>query len=142
MTTDVPRLTPERRAEIERQQRAFPAGPYMPTDSLIVNFWRATRHDVPDLLRELAAVEAERDRLRRALADLVVGSGHWDRQIDALEDTAVEALCHQWGYGAVMDAASRLWARRDPGGSFVVGACRVFARRALQLLQELNRDQP
>lgn len=43
--------------------------------------------------------------------------------IKAPEDTAVEILCERYGYGAVMDSAARLWARKDPRGAFYIGGC-------------------
>ena len=69
---DVPRLTPERRAEIEytvAQLCGWESGiilagrlPNDPGGRLALH--ALLRHDVPDLLRELAAVEAERDSAR------------------------------------------------------------------------------
>lgn len=40
--------------------------------------------------------------------------------IKAPEDVAVEALCERHGYGAVMDAAARLWAVKDSMGAFYI----------------------
>lgn len=53
---------------------------------------------------------------------------HWlRRNMTAPEDAEVEALCEKYGYGAVMDAASRLWARKPYGsGAFYVGGCIGF----------------
>lgn len=45
------------------------------------------------------------------------------RHMNAPEDPHVETLCVRYGYGAVMDAASRLWARRDSLGAFYIGGC-------------------
>jgi len=39
------------------------------------------------------------------------------------EDADVKRLCALHGYGAIMDAAARAWALKDPVGSFVVGPC-------------------
>lgn len=44
-------------------------------------------------------------------------------QLHAAEDAEVEALCERVGYGAVMDAAYRLWRRKDPVGAHTVGPC-------------------
>jgi 5'(3')-deoxyribonucleotidase len=60
-------------------------------------------------------VEAERDEARLEAYDR--------RHMNAPEDPHVEALCVRYGYGAVMDAASRLWARRDSLGAFYIGGC-------------------
>lgn len=75
-------------------------------------------------------------RLEEAIRDATGGHEYWDRNISTPEDIEVFALCERHGYGAVMDSASRLWARKDPKGSFVVGTCRVFARRALAALAQ------
>jgi len=68
---------------------------------------------------------------------------HWLRRtITVPEDVEVEALCNKYGYGAVMDAASRLWARFPHGsGAFYIGGCIGFksddeARAALAKLKE------
>ena len=52
------------------------------------------------------------------------------RYMNAPEDPHVEVLCERYGYGAVMDAASRLWARKDSIGAFYVGGC-IGVRAAL-----------
>jgi len=78
------------------------------------------------------AAEADRDRLAAANAVLeakVAGldehraSAMLRRDMNAPEDPHVEALCERYGYGAVMDAASRLWARKDSMGAFYIGGC-------------------
>jgi hypothetical protein len=63
------------------------------------------------------------------------------RNMNAPEDPHVEALCERYGYGAVMDAASRLWARKDGSGAFYIGGCIGYktddeARAALAALAE------
>ena len=46
------------------------------------------------------------------------------QNLNAPEDRHVEAICETFGYGAVMDASARLWARKDPRGAFyVAGEC-------------------
>ena len=45
------------------------------------------------------------------------------RHMHAPEDPHVYVLCERYGYGAVMDAASRLWARKDSMGAFYIGGC-------------------
>ena len=86
------------------------------------------------------ALEAENARLRE-LADYqtLTRAQHWlRRHLAAPEDAEVELLCEKHGYGAVMDAASRLWARKPHGqGAFYVGGCIGFksdeaARAALR----------
>ena len=53
---------------------------------------------------------------------------HWlRRNLSCPEDADVGALCKEYGYGAVMDAASRLWARMPHGsGAFYIGGCIGF----------------
>jgi hypothetical protein len=68
--------------------------------------------DLDALARE---VKAERDEARLKAYDR--------RHMNAPEDPHVEALCVRYGYGAVMDATSRLWARRDSLGAFYIGGC-------------------
>ncbi len=43
--------------------------------------------------------------------------------VNAPEDEEVRALCERVGYGAVMDAASRMWARKHLNGAFYIGGC-------------------
>lgn len=110
-------------------------------------FIAAARQDVPDLLAALKAVMAERDVMQAS------GSWYQEKDIDAMqaeaaalrarvaevegarldamarrrihapEDQHIEVLCNRYGYGAVMDAASRLWARKDSMGAFYIGGC-------------------
>lgn len=72
-------------------------------------------------------------------------------RITAPEDRQVEALCEVFGYGAVMDAAARLWARKDPVGAFyVAGEClgcknlvseaQAIRARALDALADLGQE--
>ncbi|HRH13432.1 MAG TPA: hypothetical protein PK225_03675 [Azonexus sp.] len=112
---------------------------------------------INDLRARLASAEAERDRLSAANAVLEAKvtalreavdeqtkarAQHWLRRtMTAPEDAEVEALCERCGYGAVMDAASRLWARKPHGsGAFYIGGCIGFksdeeARAALAEVQ-------
>lgn len=100
-------------------------------------FWRQTA----------AAESAERDRSE--LAHAVRVARRWEARAQSLrevielidldraemsapEDDHVAALCEMYGYGAVMDAAARLWAREDPNGALTVGPCRITVRHALE----------
>ena len=84
----------------------------------------------------LAALEPQPDPRDEVIARLVEENNwqikaraqHWLRRtISAPEDAAVEEICEKYGYGAVMDAASRLWARKPYGsGAFYVGGCIGF----------------
>lgn len=59
--------------------------------------------------------------------------------IEAPEDGDVEALCETFGYGAVMDAAARLWARKDSMGAFYI-ADNCLAVRDLEAADKENRE--
>lgn len=104
--------------------------------------WQA-QDDIAKSRVACMAAEADRDRLAAANAALeakVAGlreavdeqtkarAQHWLRRtMTAPEDAEVEALCERCGYGAVMDAASRLWARKPHGsGAFYIGGCIGF----------------
>lgn len=53
-------------------------------------------------------------------------------RVHAPEDAEIEALCERIGYGAVMDAAMRLWLRKDrSGGAFIIGGCEGTVRAIL-----------
>lgn len=69
---------------------------------------------------------------------------HWlRRNMSAPEDAEVEALCEKYGYGAVMDAASRLWARKPYGsGAFYVGGCIGFKSDEEALAALRGEGQP
>lgn len=81
------------------------------------------------LAAEHARIVAEKDaeiaRLREALQYQVEcrADAMLRRHMNAPEDPHVEVLCERYGYGAVMDAASRLWARNDSIGAFYIGGC-------------------
>ena len=99
-------------------------------------FWR----------QQAAAESAERDQSE--LAHAVRVARRWEARAQALrevielidldrtditapEDEHVAALCRMYGYGAVMDAAARLWSREDPNGALTVGPCRIIVRHVL-----------
>jgi len=70
----------------------------------------------------VAALEARLEKMR-GLLRLMDGKGERAYRLHAPEDGAVQQLCEAIGYGAVMDAAARLWYLKDPIGAFVVGPC-------------------
>lgn len=76
----------------------------------------------------IAELEAENAKLREAQKwqDEQRARAFLRRFIVAPEDRAVADLCERHGYGAVMDAASRIWARKDGIGAFYVGGCIGF----------------
>lgn len=79
--------------------------------------------------RILAALEP----VTQPAPDAAIREAEWQKQqrvsamrrrhINAPEDPHVAVLCERYGYGAVMDAASRLWARQDSVGAFYIGGC-------------------
>ena len=77
--------------------------------------------DAVRLLDHIAAVAAERDA---AMSILEIMDIDGKRQgIHDWRDAHVRILCEEYGYGAVMDAAARLWRAKDPVGAFLVGPC-------------------
>lgn len=87
--------------------------------------------DIALLEAKLSDAERERGRMMEALT-LCDPEGH--RQvIHSPQDAGVGELCERIGYGAVMDAAARLWRRKDPIGAFTCGPCVLTVRDALGL---------
>ena len=87
------------------------------------------------LAAEERATQRERERCAetmdevKAVFDMMDGDGVRARTFEDLpEDAVVEAVCERFGYGAVMDAAARLWFRKDQIGAFVSGPCAVTVR--------------
>lgn len=91
----------------------------------------------PAEYKRFLTIAAECDQLLAVNAELVAlvklmdGRGLRACSIKAPEDVEVEALCERVGYGAVMDAAARLWWQKDECGAFVVGPCAVMVRDAI-----------
>lgn len=111
----------------------------------ITNEWIADRDR---LAAANAALEAKVAGLREAVDEQTKARAqHWLRRtMTAPEDAEVEALCERCGYGAVMDAASRLWARKPHGsGAFYIGGCIGFKSdeeaRAALATQEAGNAQ-
>lgn len=104
----------------------------------------AVRVAAEELGVRLAHQEAAAHEFRSLAAELVEG---WQqaaavaeraKMVGAPEDAEVEALCNRTGYGAVMDAASRLWVKRDPIGAFVCGPCLGTVQQALSRARALG----
>lgn len=91
-------------------------------------FIAAARDLVPALAAEAAALRDEVARLRKVETWQIKmrADAMTRRHMNAPEDQHVAALCERHGYGAVIDAASRLWARKDCMGAFYVGGCIGF----------------
>jgi hypothetical protein len=113
------------------------------------SFWTANlrlQRERDALAAQVAELEQECDRIhneqhkqknRAEAAEAKVarleGAAEWQekqrrdafarRHLNAPEDPHVYVLCERYGYGAVMDAASRLWARKDSMGAFYIGGC-------------------
>jgi hypothetical protein len=71
------------------------------------------------------------NRLRSMMQEALQNAVQRATNIHAPEDIEIEALCERLGYGAVMDAAMRLWMRKDPNGAFVIGGCAGSYRAVL-----------
>lgn len=78
---------------------------------------------------DYAALEA-----RLKLADELAEATEWLEErrqeaiarigLNAVEDKFVKDICERFGYGAVMDSASRQWARKTQWwGAFFIGGC-------------------
>jgi hypothetical protein len=81
------------------------------------------------------AIEQERDALREVVALMDI-DGKRQSIRDERVDSIVKSLCEQHGYGAVMDAAARLWREKDPIGAFMVGPCVGTMKSALSKQKE------
>lgn len=92
----------------------------------------------PNTLRE---VEAENARLRAAVEEAVAVIGLCTtRRFDAPEDPEVGRLCRRLGYGAVMSAASKEWAKMfdgtpQAGAQHTSGPCESTVLRTLEMLR-------
>lgn len=96
----------------------------------------------------LRALLSERDALAARVERLeeVVSWYEQQRQsalirantISATEDPEVLRLCKLYGFGAVMDSASRQWVKIDSSGAFFIGGAvgDTSARAALQEKQD------
>jgi hypothetical protein len=107
--------------------------------------------DLDRIAAHIEAQAAEIARLRGELAwqDRAKAQHYFRRHMTAPEDSAVMSLCERYGYGAVIDAACRLWARKDTRGAFYVGGCiglasdddaQKLADRARAVLAALGED--
>lgn len=83
------------------------------------------------IIAEVRRLTAENARMREVIAEALepgmFGDQHVDRPagIDPRE-TEIAVLCERFGYGCVMDCASRLWGAKDnipKGGNHTVAAC-------------------
>lgn len=105
---------------------------------------RALTAERDALAGQIAELDAERNRccgdnetLRAALKEarelivLTDPEGRRAKYIRAPEDPEIEALCERLGYGATMDAAARLWRRKDPIGAHTTGPTAAMWAAAL-----------
>jgi hypothetical protein len=67
------------------------------------------------------------------------GDAQGGAEVNAPEDVEVEELAFAWGYGAVMQSAARLWARRNPDGALTVGPCSSVQEREQERVAALER---
>eukprot|EP00919_Chromeraceae_sp_WS-2016_P053178 GHVR01126314.1.p1 GENE.GHVR01126314.1~~GHVR01126314.1.p1 ORF type:complete len:109 (-),score=18.73 GHVR01126314.1:300-626(-) len=87
-------------------------------------------------------LDKEMDEFHRVFVDEPQNGPRTDAALRALhisapEDVEIEELCERVGYGAVMDAAARLWAKKDPRGAFYIGGC-----LGLDSLNDLPNKEP
>lgn len=112
---------------VRRLRGQYAMGPHTPNGEPEFG-WR--QFEAPPIQYEAAdeieRLRAENARLRELESEQTkYRARHWlRRKLEAPEDVEVADLCEQHGYGAVMDAASRLWARKPHGsGAFYIGGC-------------------
>jgi hypothetical protein len=93
--------------------------------------------------RRKDAAEEMRAALRECLEVLELSDpeGHRAAKIRAPEDESIRVLCERIGYGAVMDAAARLWRLKDPNGAHTTGAAALTVRETVaQARAALSED--
>lgn len=129
----------EARAEVERLRVLGPD-----TEARVTAEARAIAADM--LRPTVDAWRADNTALRALLADVGESLSYATKRdgvTDALYDPAVQRLSDSLGgggYGAIMDAASRLWRMRGnvEGGEFIVGPCRATVDGWLREMGALN----
>ena len=85
-------------------------------------------HDVAKMTLRLEALE----KWGRGVAeDYQYTLLRGDIRFNAPEEPTIKRLCEQWGYGAIMDAAARLWAYKDPVGAHTTGPSRLTIKNRL-----------
>lgn len=62
--------------------------------------------------------------------------------LQAPEDAAVQSLCEQWGYGAIMASVARLYAAAHPDSAKTVGHCRLTVANALARIDKALKETP
>lgn len=67
------------------------------------------------------------------------GEGIRAAHIQAPEDAEIHVLCERIGYGAVMDAAARLWRRKDPSGAHTTGPAAATVRATVKQIRAAVR---
>lgn len=97
---------------------------------------------------ENARLREQVGRLREALAEVRVvlalsdGEGRRAKGIHAPEDAEVALICERVGYGAVMDAAARLWFLKDSTGAHTTGASASTVRSTRTLIDAALATAP
>lgn len=81
-----------------------------------------TQREGAHALRVARQWQTRAERAEQIIDLMATGMDDTDKQTP--EDEHVAAICDRYGYGAVMDAAARLWARKDPLGAITTGVCR------------------
>lgn len=78
----------------------------------------------PDELKaELAQMTAENAKLRQEFENILEGAEARATHINDPLDPQIKELCEKFGYGRVMDCASRQWFKKDKFGAFIIAGC-------------------
>jgi hypothetical protein len=90
--------------------------------------------EYPKLKKQINKLEAENKKLKEVL-NLMDWKGDRARNLEKAklpEDAMVKLVCDTYGYGAVMDSASRQWYLRDNHGAFLSGPCYLTVRKLME----------
>lgn len=94
-------------------------------------------HPESALKARIEELEGQLERARVVIVDLL--ENHENSlpytkrpNLNVPEDHLVLPICEKWGYGAVMNSASRLWYRKDPFGAQMGGPCVSVAESSIK----------
>lgn len=90
-------------------------------------------HPPATVLALLDVIEEMRGALKESTEVLALSDLTGRPDLKVPEDAVVKPICEEWGYGAVMDSAFRLWVKKHGGSAFTCGACVFTVEDALEL---------